>query len=262
MIPASALRQRNHLLARIHRRYQTREQLLQIGPLSVQFTSIADPDRVLDDAAAEESAVARSRAPSVPYWAELWDSAMGLAQWLTERTSLADAVIYGTAAPAAAPKSTSGGGCATTLHQGALASVLDLGCGMGLSGVCAAALGARVTFADLETLPLLFARLNSLPWQDQVEARQIDWRTDALGQNFNLILGADILYERPQWEYLDRFWNLHLSPGGLVALGEPGRQTGEEFAAWIVRRGWNLRETPQIVGPDKRRIRVLQLRRQ
>jgi predicted nicotinamide N-methyase len=241
MIAASVLRQRNHLLARIHQRYQTREQLLQIGRLALQFTSIADPDRVLDDAAAaEESAVAGSRTPSVPYWAELWDSAMGLARWLTECCPL-------TISSASSP---------------VWPTVLDLGCGMGLSGVCAAALGAHVTFADLETLPLLFARLNSLPWHQRVEARRIDWRSDALGQSFHLILGADILYERSQWEFLERFWNAHLAPGGLVALGEPGRQTGEEFAAWIVTRGWSLHETPQIAGPDKKRIRVLQLRRQ
>jgi predicted nicotinamide N-methyase len=233
------LRQRNHLLARIHRQYDTREQFLQIGHLTLQFISIADPDRVLDDAAAaEESAVAGARRPSVPYWAELWDSATGLAQWLIERHEKPP--IAG----------------ASALVRG-----LDLGCGMGLSGVCAAALGIHVTFADFETLPLLFARLNSLPWQQSAEVRRIDWRTDSLEERFHIILGADILYERAQWEFLDRFWKQHLTGDGLIVLGEPGRQTGAEFTRWIVERGWTLHETRQIVGPEKKIIRVLQLRR-
>jgi predicted nicotinamide N-methyase len=241
MTSANVSRQRRHLLARIHRRYQTREQLLQIGPLALQFTSIADPNRVLEDAAAQESqesAAAAGRPPAVPYWAELWDSATGLAHWLIERF------------PPSGPA-----------HSPPPPAVLDLGCGMGLSGVSAAALGAQVTFADLETLPLIFARLNSLPWKERVEARRVDWRTDAMGRNFDLILGADILYERAEWEYLDRFWKLHLAPAGTIALGEPGRQTGEAFVDWIAAQGWTLQESSQTAGPDKKKIRVLALRR-
>ena len=77
--------------------------------------------------------------------------------------------------------------------------VLDLGCGMGLAGTVAAALGAHVLFADLEPPALLFAALNSLPWRDRIRTRRTNWRTDDLGQQFPLILGADILYEKQQW---------------------------------------------------------------
>ncbi len=132
---------------------------------------------------------------------------------------------------------------------------------MGLAGACAAALGAQVTFADFQTLALLFARLNSLPWQDRIDVQRIDWRSDSLGRCFDLILGADILYERPEWEFLHRFWLAHLARGGLIALGEPGRQTGEEFVSWIIDRGWSLSETRQIVSPDNKSIRILLLRR-
>jgi predicted nicotinamide N-methyase len=232
---------RNRLLSRIHRRYQTCDETLAVGSLKLQFTRIADPDRVLDDAAvAEQNPTAGMSIPAVPYWAELWDSALGLAAWL---------------ATADSPLTASDVNVANT-------TVLDLGCGMGLAGTCAAALGAQVTFADFQTLALLFARLNSLPWQGRVDARRVDWRHDVLGRKFDLILGADILYERSQWEFLDRFWQAHLSPDGLVALGEPGRQTGEGFIAWVVERGWALSERRQLVGSANKPIRVLLLRRQ
>jgi predicted nicotinamide N-methyase len=233
-------RRRNRLLSRIHRRYQTCDEVVVVGTLKLPFTRIADPDRVLDDAAAAEAnPPAGSVVPSVPYWAELWDSALGLASWLASSES-----------PPIAHRATTA------------ATVLDLGCGMGLAGTCAAALGARVTFADFQTLALLFARLNSLAWQERVETRRVDWRHDSLERTFDLILGADILYEQSQWEYLDRFWKAHLAPGGLIALGEPGRQTGEGFVAWVVHQKWVLSETRQIGGSDGRPVRILLLRRQ
>jgi predicted nicotinamide N-methyase len=159
-----------------------------LGPLVIPFTRIADPNRILDEVAAEEDRIERvsgRRAPEdqlhLPYWAELWDSALALATYVTERR-----------------KEFSG------------ASVLDLGCGMGLSGTAAAAAGARVLFADLEPPALLFAQLNSLPYGRRVRTRRLDWRQDRLGERFDLILGADILYERKQWDYLEPFWRAHL----------------------------------------------------
>jgi len=138
-------------------------------------------------------------------------------------------------------------------------SVLDLGCGMGLTGTVAAALGAQVLFADLEAPALLFARLNSLPWADRVRTRRLDWRKDRLDQRFDLIVGADILYERKQWDHLEPFWREHLRPGGMVVLGEPGRQTGELFIDWVRGRGWRLQQLAEPVETRSKPIRLFRL---
>ena len=199
MIPADQPRRRSRLLARIRQRYQTRDQTLRLGGLTLEFTRIADPDRVLDDAAAAEQSARRAASlPAFPIGLSC-GTALGLATWLASSQS-----------PLVGAHSTLAG-----------LSVLDLGCGMGLSGACAAALGARVTFADLETLPLLFARLNSLPWRHRIDARRVDWRFDTLGHSFDLILGADILYERSQWEFLDPFWRAQLRPAALSPSVSP-----------------------------------------
>src|SRR5881394_981892 len=116
------------LLARIHRRYQTKFETLLIGRLQIPFTRIADPDVVLDQVAAEEDRREKLSGQRhegeelhLPYWAELWESGLGIGQMLVT-----------------SPQLVSG------------KNVLDLGCGMGLAGTVAAALGANVLFADLE----------------------------------------------------------------------------------------------------------------
>ncbi len=172
------------------------------------------------------------RAPlRLPYWAELWDSSIGIAQYLLR------------------------------LLPGRLdgQSALDLGCGMGLAGCVAAHLGAAVCFADLEPDALLFARLNSLPYAERVRARRLDWRHDRLSERFDLILGADILYERSQWEWLETFWLGHLACGGRVLLGEPGRQTGEQFLAWIANRPWQVHQFSETVPSRPTPIRLFEL---
>src|SRR4051794_30919098 len=84
-LPARAARQRKlALLARIQRRYQTKDQELTIGSVRLTFTCVADPDRVLDEVADEADRQERltgnreAEPLHLPYWAELWDSALGV----------------------------------------------------------------------------------------------------------------------------------------------------------------------------------------
>jgi predicted nicotinamide N-methyase len=229
--------QRLRLLARIHRRYQTVDVAFTLAGTPFAFTRIADPGVVLDAVADAEEARAKLAAPEdphplhLPYWAELWDSAIGICQymWRQPRTTMAGQFV------------------------------LDLGCGMGLSGCVAASLGAHVCFADLEPDALLFARLNSLPHAARIRTHRIDWRTDRLTERFDLILGADILYERSQWDYLEPFWRAHLSPTGRILLGEPGRQTGDLFIPWITSKGWTLKEHTEPVPTRTVPIRIFEV---
>jgi predicted nicotinamide N-methyase len=234
-------RLRARLLQRIAQRYQVTSLRITIPaacPLEIDFTRIADADVVLDQVAEDEGRREKlrgSRLPAdelhLPYWAELWDSAPALAHFL------ADHPHY--------------------LHGPP--SVLDLGCGMGLSGTVAAALGARVLFADLEPPALLFAALNSLPWRHRTRTRRVNWQTHDLEERFDLILGADILYERAQWHYLEPFFRRHLAPRGHVLLGEPGRPAGDAFAHWIGSRGWTVTEFRQPLDTRPEPIRIFQL---
>jgi predicted nicotinamide N-methyase len=239
-MPPAAAADRQRLLARIHRRFETITDDLRVGPLSVRFTRVADPNTVLDQVAAEEDRrdkLAGKRRDGaelhLPYWAELWDSSLAIIEFLAETLPARFDV----------PR----------------LSVLDLGCGMGLTGTVAAALGARVLFADLEPEALLFARLNAIDYAARVRTRRLNWQTARLTERFDLIIGADILYEKAQWPFLEPFWRGHLRPGGAVLLGEPGRQTGDLFLDWIKPRGWTLEKRQKSVPTRTAPIRLFEL---
>jgi predicted nicotinamide N-methyase len=234
--------QRHRLLARIHRAgYRTLVDPVTVGPLRLSFTRIEDPNRVLDEVAEREDRrekLAGQRTDGevlgLPYWAELWDSSQGVGQHLTQ--------ILGAAATARPTR------------------VMDLGCGMGFTGMVAAALGADVLLCDLETPALLFARLNALQYSTRVRARRTNWRKDRFDERFDLIIGADILYEKSQWEYQEPFWRHHLTREGTVLLAEPGRQTGDLFLHWIKPRGWQLERFEESVPTRAKPIRLMRLR--
>jgi SAM-dependent methyltransferase len=256
---------RQRLLFRIRRHYPTRTSSLRLGGREFVFTRVADPDAVLDDVARAEdlrrklAAVAApvgiTPAPAsvaeelpLPYWAELWDSAMGLGQFLL-RDCASDQIFQMLLklSPKARPP-----------------RALDLGCGMGLAGTVAAALGYEVTFADRQTPALLLARYNALGVAHpcRIHTRQCDWRTDSLGQHFHLILGADILYNASQWPYLQRFWKEHLFPEGRLLLAEPGRQSGEAFITWIAQYSWKVQLHSEHLLDHSTPIRLIELQSQ
>jgi len=215
------------LLWRIQQRYQTLRLELKFGSLNLCFYRIADPNRVLDEVAEAEDRREKLTGQRhveplhLPYWAELWDSASALVPELQQ------------------------------LGISPQTRVLDLGCGMGLCGAAAAAMGASVVLADLETPALLFAQFNTQSAGSRARTRQLDWRKDHLDETFDLIVGADILYDRSQWPFLEPFWRAHLNASGRILLGEPRRASGDEFIPWIQQRNWTLTQTEQTSQADK-----------
>lgn len=240
--PSSDARRRvaqRRLELRIARQYQTTLEHFQIGEKNLEFLRVTDPDAVLDRVALEEdrrekiSGQRHSEPLHLPYWAELWDSSEAMARWIAEHPQQFHADM----------------------------NVLDLGCGMGLCGAAAAMMGCNVVLADLEPPALLLAQRNCAPFSPRCRTRKLNWQADHLGEKFQCILGADILYERKQWDFLDPFWKAHLAENGHVKLGEPGRQTGDAFPEWITARGWRLEQHQGLALRRDKPIRLFDLTR-
>ena len=147
----------------------------------------------------------------LPYWAELWPSAIALARTVARR-SLAGR------------------------------RVLELGCGLGLPSLVAAQGGARVLATDWSAEALAAVEENAAHNDVAVEVLRLDWREPAAVLErgpWDLVLAADVLYEARNVAPL-----LALLPrlGREVLLADPDRATAGPFLTAAAAR-WSLSET-------------------
>ena len=204
---------RDELLRQIQADYSTTIRRVEFPNLTMEILKAADPDRILEEAVRSEEASPDGTTAWQPYWAEAWDSAIALGSWLI-REGL----------PSSSSKP---------------ATVLDLGCGLGVAGAVAAHLGCLVTLGDNAPPSLPFAEWNVWPWKTRAHVRHLDWYQDQLEyQGFDVILGADILYERESWPAQNNFCQYHLRTGGTLLFAEPNRLLSNDFAKTFEANGW------------------------
>jgi predicted nicotinamide N-methyase len=133
-------------------------------------------------------------APLVPYWSVLWRSGVALARALPEDM------------------------------RGL--RVIELGCGLGVPSLVAARAGAEVLATDFEPEALELVEVNSANNGVRVETALLDWgEAGDLGE-FDLVLAADVLYERQSVKLLLELLP-RLAPEAWIA--DPGRKPAEAF---------------------------------
>jgi len=130
--------------------------------------------------------------------------------------------------------------------------IIDLGCGLGLSGVAAGLGGAHVTFADHVDTALAFARANAeLHELKSYEAHCVDFTIDRLGVAFDRILAADVVYDPNHYVQLVAFLDAHLAKTGTLLLTESLRAdarcvlrllaergiVGQKHGVWVLEEG-------------------------
>ncbi|MBM4256739.1 MAG: methyltransferase [Deltaproteobacteria bacterium] len=175
--------------------YDTEPFDLTIGAQQLTLLRVKDLERWVD-----RDALLRDETEEPPYWAHLWTGALTLARYVE---ALVDC-------------------------RGL--RVLDLGCGLGVTGVIASLKGGRVTFADKEPAAIAFATMNAQMNNCPLfEARTVDFTCDSFGVQFALILGAEILYDRPTFPALVAFLQSHLPSHGRAIFSDARRTNTDEF---------------------------------
>jgi predicted nicotinamide N-methyase len=120
---------------------------------------------------------------------------------------------------------------------------IELGCGVGLPSVAALSRGARVLATDYYAEALDFtlynARDNTHP-EPELHTSFLDWRSPHTGElgSFDLVLAADLLYERRNVELLSGLVGDLLAPGGEAVVADPGRKEAGVFLEALGEQGF------------------------
>jgi predicted nicotinamide N-methyase len=165
----------------------------------------------------------------LPYWAELWPSALALARHLSER------------------------------DLGRM-RVIELGCGVGLPTILALVQGAEVLATDHYEAALDFTAYNVRTNLDlEPEVSVLDWREPDIGRigTYDLVLAADVLYERKNASALADLVPQLLAPGGEAIFADPRRDEAPVFLEAMERHGFEDATEEITVEQPARGVKVL-----
>jgi predicted nicotinamide N-methyase len=175
-------------------RFEPVERRIDVGDRPVSIWRPPDMESLIDLAAFEAD-------ERIPYWADVWESAIVLAEDLAAM-------------------------------DGAGKNLLELGCGLGLPSLVAARAGFTVTATDYEETALEGVRYNAERNRiGGLRTLVLDWRNlpDDLG-TFDLVVAADVLYETHHPAVLAATILRTLAPSGLGLVADPCRAKAAGFA--------------------------------
>jgi predicted nicotinamide N-methyase len=196
-------------------RYKVAFELLRIREHRLQLLKITDLEQILDgkDPLKDVS--------TFPFWIRLWEAAIVLSEFIA----------------------------GLPCNPGT--SLLELGAGLGAPGLTAAAAGFQVTLTDYEDLILDFERINAAASKLQnVQFAMLDWLDPPEMPQYDVIVGAEILFREEFFEPLLGVLRKALKPEGVVYLAHDiKRRSLEPFL--------KLAEKEYIISASRRKLKSL-----
>jgi predicted nicotinamide N-methyase len=176
-----------------YERFSPVERVIDVRGTPFRLWCPRDVDSLLD-----EEAFARDE--RIPYWANVWESAIVLAEELA-------------------------------IMDGQGKRFLELGCGLALPAIVAARRGFSATASDYEEAALEGARYSAdRNAAASLSVTLLDWRQppDDL-QRFDVVVAADVLYEKHHAIALAGMLARTLAPTGTGLVADPGRARAVDF---------------------------------
>ncbi|MEJ2430939.1 MAG: methyltransferase [Deltaproteobacteria bacterium] len=180
-------RELDGLLEDIEKDYKTEIVPITVSERSLRCLRIADLDEIILD----RLGTGGLNGTELPYWGKIWEAGIVLAAYL-----MAQPVIPGR-------------------------KILEIGTGLGVSGLFAAACGHDVTLSDHKKEIIRFIRANILLNElDHVPVIKVDWTRSASNQLFDWIVGSEVVYHRQTYDSLVQFFLQTLKPHGTIFLAK------------------------------------------
>jgi ETFB lysine methyltransferase len=181
--------------------------LFQFDGIKLNLLRVANPDELVEQLSDEEF----NKDERLPYWAELWPSAIGLSRFLIKNPDL----IQGK-------------------------KILELGCGLGLTSmILIRNEPLEFVCTDYDNNALQITRKNFLKNKLKLpDLRYLDWRNPDLDKCFDCIVASDILYEKRFFKPISDLLKHHLKKNGLAIIAEPNRKIAIPFFKMLKNMGF------------------------
>lgn len=206
-----------------------------IGNYKIQIAQIENPEFLFDDFLKKKPEDEDFKDEQIPYWADLWPSAIALSEFLVDNSKLVKEK-----------------------------NVLEIGCGLGLAGIVAAKLGGMVTLTDYLRAALEFAEYNwNLNFKTKANVQLLDWRKPQNISPADVLLASDIAYESRSFKPLLKALKVLVKKEGLILISEPNRKFAKEFFTDLKNEGYTLSDEFRTVVKDalQNKITIYMLKR-
>lgn len=156
---------------------------------TLEILQLADMSGYVEQIA---DAAGKDETIELPFWAKIWPASMILSHMLAAQQDIAGK------------------------------TVLEIGAGVGVCGLFAAACGYETLITDIHPDALLFAQINVLHngLADHASVARADFAEDRLGRRFDYVVGAEVLYIEKLHRGLVKFLSAHVKaePGAEAIL--------------------------------------------
>lgn len=108
--------------------------------------------------------------------------------------------------------------------------ILEIGGGIGLVSIVAAAFGHQITMTEYHPHALNFARANA--WRNncrELPIFKLDWHHSGLSERFDMIVASEVTYKEEDFSPLTQLFRSNLKPGGEIILASEIRKSGKDL---------------------------------
>lgn len=229
-LPQDVNRCELRLYQRLSQRFPLCKEICTIAGQARYLYSIADPDSVLKQTMLDQQLLATAAATSLgtgthikaldmpavePYWAQHWKAAFAMEAQL-------DDILH------------------QLPHIHSKSKIIELGCGGGLLSLGLRLRGYQVTATDIAHNALLLTKLNGIANRTTIAVRKLDW-AHCEPWPTDLIVAADIAYDRSAFGAIDTCLKKLLHNEGQAIIAEPYRSLGDEFIDFLLCNNWHVR---------------------
>ncbi len=199
----------------ISQQYKVAFEPLSIGDIRLHLLKITDLEQILDGKDPLQNV------SDFPFWIRLWEAAIVLSEFVGGQTF--------------SPET----------------KVLELGAGLGAPGLMAAAKGCAVTLSDYEELILDFERVSAAASGLDVDCMLLDWLDPPAMKQYDVILGAEILFREEFFGPLLALLQKALRPGGVIYLAHDIRR--KSLAPFL-----KMAEADYVISAQKKKLKSLE----